>query len=173
MFSHSFSGKVTCQRFTCQLSPRNTADSQESAAVICLTLVEPKCFFVHILLQLKPFTSHMLLIWICLLARPPVLSAARVRENCFFMVALISHRFCPFLGCRLAGVNSRIEKEGGLSVAGRRQAAGNRARVGSRIWGLGRCGWRAEQAWFRLHPSRREGLSIREHVFVIGHRVEV
>jgi len=41
------------------------------------------------------------------------------------------------------------------------------------IRGLGRCGWRAGQAWFRRHPIRREGLSIREHVFVIGHGVGV
>ena len=45
--------------------------------------------------------------------------------------------------------------------------------VRGRIGGLGWRGWRAGQAWFGRHPIRREGLSIREHVFVIGHGVGV
>ena len=43
-------------------------------------------------------------------AHPPVLSAARVRENCFFMVALVLHRFSLCLANLLAGVNRRIEQ---------------------------------------------------------------
>ena len=41
---------------------------------------------------------------------PQVLGAARVRENCFFMVELIFHRFSLHLAHRLAGVNRRIEQ---------------------------------------------------------------
>ena len=45
--------------------------------------------------------------------------------------------------------------------------------VRGRIGGLGWRGWRAGQAWFGRHPIRREGLSIREPVFVIRHGVGV
>ncbi len=43
--------------------------------------------------------------------RAQVLGTAQVRENCFFMVALISCRFSLHLAHRLADVNLRIEQD--------------------------------------------------------------
>ena len=47
------------------------------------------------------------------LARPLVLSAARVRKNPFLLVALTFHRLRPFLTSRFGGVDSRIERKWG------------------------------------------------------------
>ena len=60
-----------------------------------------------------------------------------------------------------------------MGAGWQRRGAGSRASVGRRIWGLGGRGCWAGQAWFRRHPIRRKGLSIREPVFVIGHGVGV
>jgi len=55
-------------------------------------------------------------------APPGVLNAARVRENCFFIVALTSHRFWPILASGLMGVKPRIENNWGGEAAGGRVA---------------------------------------------------
>jgi hypothetical protein len=57
---HSYRTQIACQRFVCQATARNAVNGlQKTLAVIFLSVVKPKGFFIQITKQVKRFNADV------------------------------------------------------------------------------------------------------------------